>query len=81
MELYHVTKSENVADIMKNGLVPSIGKYATEMGETQKAVWLFPRLEDAQRRLSTLEEQLANAQQEVGKPFPQEQGRSPRDWG
>ena len=32
-----------------------------------------PRLEDAQRRLSTLEEQLANAQQEVGKPFPQEQ--------
>ena len=51
MELYHVTKSENVADIMKNGLVPSIGKYATEMGETQKAVWLFPRLEDAQEMI------------------------------
>ena len=58
------------------------GTYTVEMGadpvgnitRLNNMITSFgPRLEDAERRLSTLEEQLANAQQEVGKPFPQEQ--------
>ena len=58
------------------------GTYTVEMGadpignitRINNMITSFgPRLEDAQRRLSTLEEQLATAQQEVGKPFPQEQ--------
>jgi len=58
------------------------GTYTVEMGadpvgnitRLNNLITSFgPRLEDAERRLSTLEEQLATAQQEVGKPFPQEQ--------
>ena len=42
MELYHVTKGENVASILQKGLIPTIGKYAKEMGEYIPSVWLFP---------------------------------------
>ncbi len=51
MELYHVTQSKNIKNITELGLIPSIGKYAAEMGETHKAVWLFPGLKEAQEMI------------------------------
>ena len=47
MELYHVTPKENAEKILKDGLSPSIGAYAKEIGETKEAVWLFTGLEEA----------------------------------
>lgn len=48
MVLFHVTSRKNLESIMKSGLVPQLGKYAREMGETRPSVWMFPCLEDAQ---------------------------------
>lgn len=48
MELFHVTKRDNLESIMKDGLLPQIGKYAEEMGEPTPGVWMFPSLEDAE---------------------------------
>lgn len=48
MVLFHVTRRENVESILINGLIPQLGRYAQEMGETVPAVWLFPCLEDAE---------------------------------
>lgn len=48
MTLYHVTPSRNIASILKDGLIPQVGKYAKEMGEDTPAVFLFPCMEDAQ---------------------------------
>lgn len=48
MKLYHVTKQENVIDILRDGLIPQIGCYATEMEEKTSAVWLFPSIVDAE---------------------------------
>ena len=43
-----MTPEENVYSILKNGLIPQIGGYASEMGETEPSVWLFPSLDDAE---------------------------------
>jgi hypothetical protein len=44
---YHVTPRSNVDAILREGLKPAIGPYASEMGETKALVWCFPCLEDA----------------------------------
>lgn len=43
---YHVTHKDNYKAIMKEGLIPSIGKRSEELGESFDAVWLFPTIED-----------------------------------
>lgn len=47
MKLYHVTPGHNLDGIFKKGLIPQKGAYASEMGESEKAIWLFQTLEDA----------------------------------
>ena len=48
MTLYHVTHVDNLDSILQNGLIPTIGKYSKEMGETEPAVWLFQDLDTAE---------------------------------
>lgn len=40
--LYHITKESNLDNIMRNGIVPHLGKNAKDCGETKAAIWLFP---------------------------------------
>ena len=47
MKYIHVTQNNNLKSILKNGLIPQIGKYAKEMKECEPSIWLFPTLEDA----------------------------------
>ena len=48
---YHVTLMENVPSIRKNGLLPQIGERSEELGETEKAIYLFPSKEDMDNAL------------------------------
>lgn len=48
MKYYHITKSCNVNNILKNGLVPTLGDYALEMGEYEPSVWLFIGIDEAE---------------------------------
>lgn len=43
--LYHVTPSENVESILKNGLVPTIGSASRQNGEEHPYVYLFTSLD------------------------------------
>lgn len=46
MKLYHVSLLRNLKSIMKVGLEPKIGERSKEIGETEKAVYLFPTIDD-----------------------------------
>ena len=46
MKLYHVSLLRNLKSIMKVGLEPRIGERSKEIGETEKAVYLFPTIDD-----------------------------------
>ena len=46
-KVYHVTQTDNLRNIIKEGLLPQIGKYAKTMGETEPGIWVFPNMEDA----------------------------------
>lgn len=45
---YHVTPARNVKSIQKKGLVPAIGDRSSELGETEKAIYLFADLTDVE---------------------------------
>lgn len=45
-KLYHVTLMSNLEPILKEGLIPKIGERSIEVGEEEKAVYLFPTIED-----------------------------------
>ncbi len=42
MNAYHVTDSQNLRNILANGLIPSKGERSTDFGETEDAVYFFP---------------------------------------
>lgn len=44
---YHVTPTDNLASIMSEGLVPSVGDRSKKLGENA-CVFLFPSREDAE---------------------------------
>lgn len=46
MKLYHVSLKSNLKSIMENGLIPQIGERSIEIGEKEKAVYLFPTIHD-----------------------------------
>lgn len=46
MKLYHVTPAQNVKSILATGLLPQIGNYARQMGETTASIWLFSDIDD-----------------------------------
>ena len=48
---YHVTPTENVESILKNGLIPSIGERSIDFGEDRKRVYLFQSIEDSEASL------------------------------
>lgn len=48
MRTYHATPIGNIETIKKEGLLPQVGAYASTMGETEKAIWLFRGLEEAE---------------------------------
>ena len=45
-EYYHVTLTENVESILKNGLIPQIGERSLDFREKEPLVYLFPTEED-----------------------------------
>lgn len=51
MKYYHATPVSNADAILKEGLTPKIGAYASEMGEATKAIWMFPSVEDAEEMI------------------------------
>lgn len=48
LELYHVTETKNVANILEVGLEPRIGPRSKLLQEKEKAVYLFKTKEDAE---------------------------------
>jgi hypothetical protein len=44
MILYHITPTRNLSNVMKNGLVPKIGKRSKAFGEPKPAIYFFPDL-------------------------------------
>lgn len=48
---YHVTLKSNLEQILKNGLIPFIGKRSQNLGETEKAIYFFHSLEDCDNAL------------------------------
>ena len=51
MFLYHITPTENVPSIKRNGLVPQIGPRATLIGEPEKAVYFFYSIKEVDNAL------------------------------
>ena len=49
---YHITESKNVEEILRNGLVPKIGKLSLIINEPVEAIYLFPELKDAKYAMS-----------------------------
>lgn len=49
---YHVTEAENLASIMRDGLMPSIGARSKALGETCEVIYFFPTEEDMDNALS-----------------------------
>lgn len=49
---YHVTEAENLASIMRDGLVPSIGARSKALGEMRESIYFFPTEEDMNNALS-----------------------------
>jgi hypothetical protein len=50
---YHVTPKDNLASILRDGLVPAIGPRSVELGETKEAVYAFPDRAFCETALST----------------------------
>ncbi|WP_346798108.1 hypothetical protein R5M92_04285 [Halomonas sp. Bachu 37] len=48
---YHVTLKENLPSIQAHGLMPMIGRFSKELGETIPAVYLFPSAEACKNAL------------------------------
>ena len=46
--VYHITKSENVENITKKGLVPFCGERSISVGDTRKAIYFFDYIYSAE---------------------------------
>ena len=49
---YHVTPTKNITNIMKNGLIPSIGSSSSKFGEEKPATFMFRNKDDMEDALS-----------------------------
>lgn len=41
VEIYHITKTNNMPNIYQNGLLPKIGKNSKNLGETKPRIYFF----------------------------------------
>ena len=60
---YHVTPLENLAAVLRDGLVPALGPRSLQMGEPEPAVFLFTSYEAMETALSNW----------LGDEFPEEE--------
>ena len=51
LRYFHVTKKENMESILEHGLIPQIGERSEELGESEKAIYLFPNIEEMENAL------------------------------
>lgn len=68
--MYHITKRVNLKDILRDGLIPQIGKRSLKINEKVDTIYLFPSLVEVENALMNWLGEEFEEEEEIGESIP-----------